>query len=258
MRSSVHYRLIEVGVKLDPARSFLDRRGSSLQPIPLELAAASSYRPAVTRASRASPLHFNEAPESWAVPVQSIVPDLYLYRSDAPRIAAHRSLAAPLRGLHIMNASRTAVLLGESIQNIVDGRNGRGEPSDRTLGMKLERRASLQVDREKTPPVRAEWVAASSLTLPGTVAPDRASSRVRWMARTPGSSFIPSSMDGVSEDRPRQTPLRTRRSSSRAPRRPSRCRRGSAPPSRSRRPRGRWRRERRRDRGSLGACGSCP
>jgi hypothetical protein len=36
-------------------------------------------------------------------------------RFDAPRIAADISLTAPLRGLHIMDASRIAVLLGESI-----------------------------------------------------------------------------------------------------------------------------------------------
>ncbi|HEX7606232.1 MAG TPA: hypothetical protein VF348_05955 [Usitatibacter sp.] len=35
-------RLIEVGVKLDPARSFPEPGGISLQPIPLELVAASS------------------------------------------------------------------------------------------------------------------------------------------------------------------------------------------------------------------------
>jgi hypothetical protein len=34
---------------------------------------------------------------------------------DAPRIAADISLAAPLRGLHIIDASRIAVLLGVSI-----------------------------------------------------------------------------------------------------------------------------------------------
>jgi hypothetical protein len=33
---------------------------------------------------------------------------------DAPRIAAEFSLTAPLRGLHIIDASRIAVLLGES------------------------------------------------------------------------------------------------------------------------------------------------
>jgi hypothetical protein len=38
-----------------------------------------------------------------------------LYRFDAARIAADRSLTAPLRGLHILNASRIAVLLGEHI-----------------------------------------------------------------------------------------------------------------------------------------------
>ena len=48
--------------------------------------------------------------------------------------------------------------------------------------MKLERRASLPVNREKTPGVRAQWVAASSLPYPGTIAPARASSRARWMA----------------------------------------------------------------------------
>jgi hypothetical protein len=36
-------------------------------------------------------------------------------RFDAPRIAADISLAAPLRGLQILNASRIAVLLGVSI-----------------------------------------------------------------------------------------------------------------------------------------------
>jgi len=38
-----------------------------------------------------------------------------LFRFDAPRIAAHRSLTAPWRGLQILNASRIAVLLGVSI-----------------------------------------------------------------------------------------------------------------------------------------------
>jgi hypothetical protein len=45
---------IEPGMKLDPARSFLEPGEISLQPITLELAASSPDRPEVTRASRAS------------------------------------------------------------------------------------------------------------------------------------------------------------------------------------------------------------
>ncbi|HEX7558366.1 MAG TPA: hypothetical protein VF386_04170 [Usitatibacter sp.] len=46
-------------MKLDPARSFLEAGEISLQPIPLELAASSPDRPAVTRASRASSQEFD-------------------------------------------------------------------------------------------------------------------------------------------------------------------------------------------------------
>ena len=65
--------------------------------------------------------------------VQSI-PSYFVIRFDARRIAADRSLAAPLRGLQSLDASRIAVLLGESIQNIVDGRDGHAEPSIELLG----------------------------------------------------------------------------------------------------------------------------
>jgi hypothetical protein len=57
-----------------------------------------------------------------------------LFRFDAPRIAANRSLTAPLRRLQILNASRIAVLLGEYIQSTVDDRNVRAEPSIGLLG----------------------------------------------------------------------------------------------------------------------------
>ncbi len=48
-------------MKLEAARSFLDAGESSLQPISLELSAASSYRPAVMRASRASSQGLDES-----------------------------------------------------------------------------------------------------------------------------------------------------------------------------------------------------
>jgi hypothetical protein len=50
---------IELGMKLDPARSFLETGESSLQPITLELSISSPGRPLVTRASRASSQEFD-------------------------------------------------------------------------------------------------------------------------------------------------------------------------------------------------------
>jgi len=46
----------------------------------------------------------------------------------------NRSLAAPWRGLQILDASRIAVLLGESIENPGDGCNVPAEPSIELLG----------------------------------------------------------------------------------------------------------------------------
>ena len=98
---------------------------------------------------------------------------------DAPCIAAHGSLAAPLRGLQILNASRIAVLLGESIQTLGDGRNVRAEPSDRTLGMKLERGG---LHAKKIGDADAFGFYERTPSLPYAISED------------PGSSFTPTSM----------------------------------------------------------------
>ena len=59
---------------------------------------------------------------------------LYLYRFDAPRIAAHSSRTARLRGLQILNASRIAVLLGEYIKILWNDWSVHAEPSIELLG----------------------------------------------------------------------------------------------------------------------------
>jgi hypothetical protein len=89
-----------VGVKLEPARSFLVRGEISLQPITLELPASSPDRPEVTRASRASPQHFNEALQGHLC-LRGGNPKFICSGFDAPRVTADRSLAAPFHGLHI-------------------------------------------------------------------------------------------------------------------------------------------------------------
>jgi len=62
-----------------------------------------------------------------------------------------------LRGLHIGNASRIAVLLGEFIQVLGDDWNVRAEPSIE-LGMKLERGCPARRGREGAQEIRATWV----------------------------------------------------------------------------------------------------
>jgi hypothetical protein len=57
-------------MKVEPARSFLDGGESALQPITLELAAPSPYRPEVTRASRPS----SQEPDGWLFAHAPIVP----------------------------------------------------------------------------------------------------------------------------------------------------------------------------------------
>src|SRR5260221_8225596 len=62
-----------------------------------------------------------------------------------------------------------------------------------------ERRASLPVDRQKVAAVRALWVAATSLPIPGTIAPARASSRARWMASGTSSGALQAGDEDVDQ-----------------------------------------------------------
>ena len=81
--------------------------------------------------------------------MQSTIPNLFCSALMLLASPPNSSLTAPLRGLQILDASRIAVLLGESIQVLGMAGNGHAEPSIE-LGMKLERGAPL-IAQEKNP-----------------------------------------------------------------------------------------------------------
>ena len=143
---------IELRMKLEPARSFLEAGGRSLQPRTLQLPAPSFYRPAVMRASLE--LHPKSSMDGSARTLRSS-PGFECTRLEERRCATRSRCAARARGVPV---SYWAVMRGASKRTTNSGLCAPLQSSPqapyrqsliRSVGMKLERRASLSVDSKE-------------------------------------------------------------------------------------------------------------
>src|SRR5476649_1560404 len=127
---------------------------------------------------------------------------------DAPRIAAEFSLTAPLRGLHIYRRVAHRRSSGRVYLKTWGWSEWTRRAIHRTLGMKLERG---YLHAKKIGGADAFGFYERTSSLPQAAKED------------PGSSFIPSSMDGVMTKGFRKAPASRRREAGHAQRRSRRC-----------------------------------